>query len=78
MVNRKTTYYRIKLPIKDITTVSSLLEGIEGLGFSRTIDENKGILEIISPQDQEKYLELFLEDLKNWVKYKIIYKRIAI
>lgn len=77
MVNKKTVYFQLKLQKKNISTVSSLLEGIEGIGFSRTIDENKGIMEIISPQDQEKNVELFLKDLNNWVKYKIIDKRIA-
>ncbi len=77
MVNKKTVYYKLKLPIKDISTVSSLLEGIEGIGFSRTIDEKVGIMEIISPQDQGKNIELFLKDLENWIKFKIINKRVG-
>jgi len=78
MVNNRSIYIVLKTSKRNIGIISSFLDGLEYLGFSRTLNENKGLVEIISPLDQKKEVQSFLDDLTNWIKFKIVKETIDI
>ena len=78
MVNNRSIYILLQTSKRNIGIISSFLDGLEYLGFSRTVDENKGLVQIISPLEQRKEVELFLKDLNNWIRFKVINKTVDI
>jgi hypothetical protein len=72
--NNKSVYYKLKVRKNQIGDISSFLDGIDGIGYSTTITPEDGIIEICCSITQEKYLKEFIDDLINWVKFKIIDK----
>ncbi|MCK5598111.1 DUF4911 domain-containing protein [bacterium] len=73
MKNRTTSiYYLLKVKRDHIGRLSGILEGLDGIGYSRTIDPEKGTVEISAPISQKNNLDDFLSDLPNWVIFKFI------
>ena len=58
---------------EDIDFINKIIEAYEGIGVVRTINAEKGIINIITTYDYKNFLKEILEDLnENWVKAEII------
>ena len=76
MVDTRSIYIIIRVNKEKIGTVAGFLEGLE-IGLSRTIDEEKGLMELCSPVHLKNPLKEFVEDLKTYIEVEIVETKVA-
>jgi hypothetical protein len=64
----------IQSDAKYIWYINGIFEGYEGLAVVRTLDKDKGIIELLSTRDQSKDLQKLLKELSHEIKLIILDK----
>ena len=63
-----------QLPKEKIVEFIFLLEGYDGIGIVRTLDRDRGIIEVLIAPDLEKDFEQFLKEISPTLNIKEIKK----
>ena len=63
---------RARTPRRFICFISGLFEGYDGLGVIRTIDKEKGLIEILSTKDQEEDLRALASQLSTEIELELL------
>ncbi|MCX7766110.1 MAG: DUF4911 domain-containing protein [Candidatus Sumerlaeia bacterium] len=59
---------RLRLPAEQIGYLSGTIEAYDGIGLVRTIDEQRGVVEVWIPREQLDTFEEVLEGLQREIK----------
>jgi len=57
--------YRLRIPAREIGYFSATLEAYDGVGLCRTIDEERGVIEVWVPPDRQKEIEEVLKGIER-------------
>ena len=69
----KSYEYFIQTEKKHIDFINKIMEAYEGLGIIRTLDDNKGLIKIITIDTAKKDIDGIIEDLnKRDIKIEIL------
>jgi len=72
LVKMKDVLRFFQLPKDKIVEFIFLLEGYDGMGIVRTLDRDRGIIEVLIAPGDEKNFNLFLESVKTDLEVKEI------
>ena len=72
-ITLKSYEYFIQTEKKHIDFINKIMEAYEGLGIIRTLDDNKGLIKIITIDTAKKDIDGIIEDLnKRDIKIEIL------